>query len=107
MIPFSELELYLRRCRKVGYIQELGMEVPYFEIGRARAFVFCPAIFSPFSPEAHLSNFRIGSGKKQNWGPSSQAMPPSGISCGSLSRLRNVRVLDFSGVKIAFTSIFD
>jgi hypothetical protein len=32
MIPLSELELYLRRCRKVGYIEQLGMEVPYFEI---------------------------------------------------------------------------
>jgi hypothetical protein len=32
MIPLSELELYLRRCRKIGYIEQLGMEVPYFEI---------------------------------------------------------------------------
>lgn len=31
-IPLSELELYLHRCRKVGYIEQLGMEVPYFEI---------------------------------------------------------------------------
>ena len=34
LIPLSELELYLRRCRKVGYIEQLGMEVPYFEIER-------------------------------------------------------------------------
>jgi len=32
MIPLSELELYLRRCRKVGYIERLALEVPYFEI---------------------------------------------------------------------------
>ena len=32
MIPLNELELYLRRCRKVGYIEQLGMEVPFFEI---------------------------------------------------------------------------
>ncbi len=28
----SELELYLLRCRKVGYIEQLRIEVPYFEI---------------------------------------------------------------------------
>ncbi|MGB6780588.1 MAG: hypothetical protein WBE36_00930 [Terracidiphilus sp.] len=32
MIPLSELELYLRRCRRVGYFEQLGIEVPYFEI---------------------------------------------------------------------------
>ena len=32
MIPESALELLLRRCRRVGYIKELGMEVPYYEL---------------------------------------------------------------------------
>ncbi len=33
--PASELELFLRRCRKVGFIAELGMEVPYYDIPSA------------------------------------------------------------------------
>ena len=32
MIPESALELLLRRCRRVGFIKELGMEVPYYEL---------------------------------------------------------------------------
>jgi hypothetical protein len=32
MIPDSALELLLRRCRRVGYIKELAMEVPYYEL---------------------------------------------------------------------------
>ena len=32
MIPQNALELLLRRCRRVGYIKELGMEVPYYEL---------------------------------------------------------------------------
>jgi hypothetical protein len=32
MVPQSELELLLRRCRRVGFIKELGMEVPYYEL---------------------------------------------------------------------------
>ena len=34
MIPLSELELLLRRCQKVGYLQELGIEVPFYETER-------------------------------------------------------------------------
>jgi hypothetical protein len=32
VFPESELELFLRRCRRAGFIEELGMEVTYFEI---------------------------------------------------------------------------
>jgi hypothetical protein len=32
MIPETELELLLRRCRRVGFIKELGIEVPYYEL---------------------------------------------------------------------------
>lgn len=31
MYPVEELELYLRRCRKIGFIEQLGMEVPYYD----------------------------------------------------------------------------
>ena len=31
MYPVSELELYLRRSRKFGFIEQLGMEVPYYD----------------------------------------------------------------------------
>ena len=34
MIPLTELELLLRRCRKIGYVGELGMEVPYYQIAQ-------------------------------------------------------------------------
>jgi hypothetical protein len=34
MIAESELELFLRRCRKAGVIEELGMEITYYEIPR-------------------------------------------------------------------------
>ncbi len=30
--PESELELFLRRCRRAGFIEDLGMEVTYYEI---------------------------------------------------------------------------
>ena len=33
MFPVEELELYLRRCRRVGFIKELALEVPYYEFG--------------------------------------------------------------------------
>ncbi len=38
MYPVDELELYLRRSRKFGFIEQLGMEVPYldFEDGEVR-----------------------------------------------------------------------
>jgi hypothetical protein len=32
MIPESALELLLRRGRRVGFIKELGMDVPYYEL---------------------------------------------------------------------------
>ncbi len=32
MIPESELKLFLRRCRRIGFIEELGMAVTYYEI---------------------------------------------------------------------------
>lgn len=31
MYPVEELELYLRRCRKIGFIEQLRMEVPYYD----------------------------------------------------------------------------
>ena len=31
MYPVDELELYLRHSRKFGFIEELGMEVPYYD----------------------------------------------------------------------------
>jgi hypothetical protein len=31
MYPVDELELYLRHSRKFGFIEELGVEVPYYE----------------------------------------------------------------------------
>jgi hypothetical protein len=31
MYPVEELELYLRRCRKISFIEQLGMEVPYYD----------------------------------------------------------------------------
>ena len=31
MYPMDELELYLRRSRKFGFIEQLGMEVPYYD----------------------------------------------------------------------------
>jgi hypothetical protein len=38
MYQVDELELYLRRSRKFGFIEQLGMEVPYydFEVGEVR-----------------------------------------------------------------------
>ena len=32
MFPESELELFLRRCRRAGFIEQLGVEVTYYEI---------------------------------------------------------------------------
>lgn len=31
MYPVNELELFLRRSRKVGFIEQLGMEVPFYD----------------------------------------------------------------------------
>ena len=31
MYTVDGLELYLRRCRKIGFIEQLGMEVPYYD----------------------------------------------------------------------------
>lgn len=31
MYPVNELELFLRRSRKVGFIEQLGMEVAYYD----------------------------------------------------------------------------
>jgi hypothetical protein len=32
MVPETELELLLRRCRRVGFINELGMDIPYYDL---------------------------------------------------------------------------
>jgi len=46
MYPVEELELYLRRSRKFGFFEQLGMEVPFydFEEGEIR---LISAICSP------------------------------------------------------------
>jgi hypothetical protein len=31
MYPVDELELFLRRSRKVGFTEQLGLEVPYYD----------------------------------------------------------------------------
>lgn len=31
MYPVNELELFLRRSRKVGFIEQLGLDVPYYD----------------------------------------------------------------------------
>lgn len=32
MVPETELELLLRRCRRVGFINELGMDITYYDL---------------------------------------------------------------------------
>jgi hypothetical protein len=54
MIPESALELLLRRCRGVGYIKELGMEVPYYELPCAGVRLIAADICAVLKCEAPL-----------------------------------------------------
>lgn len=54
MFPVEELELYLRRCRRVGFIKELVLEVPYYEFGDGEIRLISADLVAALKGEAPL-----------------------------------------------------